>query len=767
MSMKTKSLVTILAFFLLACLTACGGGPSGQAAAGGAAPTPPVAPSAPAVGDAEYEALIQQMYIVYFGRPADPAELAQRMQSFRAAGVPKSIDALSQSYVSDASVRNLVDNNFDTPESAQFYAAGSNLARGLVFVAYDTAFSHVPSAADADHWNVLVKDGATRRSGILLGILAGAKGGDADLLARKVRAATLFTRVLDSAGQSAIYNGPIARMIAGAMIHNTPSTPDDAALQSGVDVTVRRLSALAGGSVVDVPPGTRNVLLLASAEQMAGNGARVTALAGAIAADLNGLRPGGPAWTVRVQTAAGSVAAVRDQLRSYHSAMLIGRVPVATRQGVPALDFYRLPDCALMQADATGEVNTAAGVGIDPHCKNGLVIAVLRAASAASEISDVARKLDQMIAYHKASSAANASWIRRLFYVQAGWFGGTDAHLIDPLGAWAGLTMYAQNVISYPDEGTATQRRDAFVDCITHGNEICGADLHGAPELLQFEGPGSAGVFYSSDSVDWRPADLAAGAVQAKYITLDSCGTQNFLSDQSVGAALLMNGSALLTRGNVETTWISNAKEQDVVRSEYAMLQNGSTFAETVFGRMENTPDSLQGDPFITMRPVPGGLQPRLVVDGMHFNGGANAYTINLPDSLNGSRLIHVITYTNRGDADLHLRLSVTPVNIGVDAGDSRGYQRLGSDGSVFYTDFVQTFSNGTVLSYPAIEVETYGGAMHATLKPGQSVAVTYRMNVDSGSTPVSAGQYSWDLVNTSDDPSSARVVITMKARVR
>ncbi|MFA9217777.1 MAG: hypothetical protein ACEQSK_11815 [Sphingomonadaceae bacterium] len=120
--------------------------------------------------------------------------------------------------------------------------------------------------------------------------------------------------------------------------------------------------------------------------------------------------------------------------------------------------------------------------------------------------------------------------------MKAGWFGGMDAHLIDQVGACAGLTRYAQSAILYPDVGLAVQRRDTFVDCITHGNEICGANLHGAPELLQFEGTGSAGVFYSSDTVDWRPSTLAARAVQPKYIALDSCSTQNFFFDQSAGA---------------------------------------------------------------------------------------------------------------------------------------------------------------------------------------------------------------------------------------
>ncbi|MBA5639512.1 hypothetical protein H3H37_20845 [Duganella sp. LX20W] len=773
--MTIKAAISVLAVVLTACLSACGGGGSSQspaqASTGGTTTVPvpntPATPGAPTAGDIAYENLIQQLYLAYFGHPPDPAGLTAQMQAFHAAGAPTTPAELSQAYASNPTVRNLVENSFNTLESNQFYYTGSNAGLGFVSVVYDTLFSHLPNAADAKYWDSLLQDGHTARSAIMLSILAGAQGSNADILARKVRAGTLLTHSLDVTGQSASYAGPIARMIVGAMIHNTASMQDDSALQSSIDATLRRLSLLVTGTVVEAPAGARNVLLLTAADQMAGNGARVRALASALSADLNGLRPGGPTWTVTVKVAADTVAAIRSQLRSYHSAILIGRVPVPTKQEIPELDYYRLPDCPLIQVNDAGEVSTSGDVAADPRCNNGLLISVLRGRSAASDMSDVGRKLDQMIAYHKSSSATNMSWGRRLFYVQAGWFGGPSVHMVDQMNAWAGSTMFPQDAISYPDAGSSVQRRDAFVDCIIHGNEICGANLHGAPLELQFEGPGTPDVFYSSDMVSWHPADLVAGAVQAKYITLDSCGTQNFLVDQSVGTTLLMNGNALLTRGFVEPTWISNTAEADVIRNEYGLLQNGATFAEALSGRLDNSSGSIQGDPYITMRPAPGGPQPKLVIDGTHVNSGVSAYSINLPDSVNGSRLAHIITYSNRGNADLHLRIGVAPTRISVDMGDSRGYQRIGSDGSVFYTDFVQTFSDGSVLAYPSIETETYGGAMHATIKPGQSMAVTYRMKVDGGSAPVKAGQYVWDMVNTSDDPASGRVTISLMARVR
>lgn len=748
-------------------LVSCGG--SAQQEHGPGATT--ITPSTPNVAvtvDPEYENLVQQLYIAYFGRPADPAGLTLQIQAFRALSAPKTIGKLSEAYASNPAVRDLVDSFANSPESNQLYNQAPNLGN-FVSAVYDNAFSHKPDAAGAERWNALLQDGRTARSSVLLAILASAQGSDVDLFARKVRVATLFTRNLDAAGQSAIYLDPVAQLVVRSMIHNIPAMQDDGTIRTSIDAATRRLSALNTGSFVEAVAGVHKIILLVSTDQLANNGARVSALAEALMSDLNRLRPGGPTWTVTIITAAGTIAAIRDQLRPYDSAILIGRIPVATKSGAPRPDVYRLPNCPLLKVDGTGEVSSLSDSGIDPRCKNGLVISILRGQSPQTESGDVARKLDQMIAYHKSSSVMNTSWARRLRYVQAAWVGGPDVHQAGMSDAWSGLAMFAHDVISYLDAGSSVQRRDAFVDCLTHNNEICGANLHGAPQVIQFEGPGTPGVFYSSDSIDWSPSNLVAQFVQAKYITLDSCSTQNFLVDHSVGTALLMNGNALLTRGNVEATWISNHHEEDVIRNEYALLQNGSTFAEALYGRMETTPDNIQGDPYITMRPVPQGPQPKLVIDGTHYNSGAVALPLNLPDSVNGSKLHQVVTYSNRGDADLHLRIGLVATRAGVDTGSSRGFEEVVGDGSIFWTASTQTFSDGRVLTWPAFESETYGGAMHATLKPGQSVAISYRMNpaVNVDGKPQRPGQYVWDQVNTSDDPASGRVVITMMARVR
>jgi hypothetical protein len=613
----------------------------------------------------------------------------------------------------------------------------------------------------------LMASGKASRSNVLLAILAGANGSDADLVAHKVKIASQFTRTVDAAGMRAVYDGQLANLVVRTLIRSAPSMQDDTAIQAGIEQAMSRLSALHFGSFVEAPAGTHNIVLLASSDQLAANGGRISALADALTSDLNQLRAGGPTWTVSVQAAAGTVRAVREQLRAFDSAILIGRIPMPIRNGAPRLDLYRLPDCPLLDVDGNGTVSAFSADGIDPRCRLGSIISVLRGPSLLSESNDIARKLDQLTTYHKASSLKNASWLQRINYIEAGWFGDLAHHQAGIAETWATIPAALRPILDYRDEGKAIQRRDAFVNCITQNNEICGASLHGSPQALQFEGPGVPGTFYSDDSIDWSPASLSAGSVKAKYITLDSCSTQNFLEEQSVGTRLLMSGDTLLTRGTTEITWISNHNEEAVILYEYAMLLNGSTYAEALYGRMAGSSDAIQGDPYITMKPVPPGPKPKLVIDGIHHNRGAVSLNIAFPDSVNGSKLIKVITYSNRGDADLHLRVGMLPYRLGVDTGSGNGYQGLITNGSIVYIEYVQTHSDGRVLAWPAFEMS--GDAMVAILKPGQSVGVTYRLNVPVGTDgkPSQRGQFVWQVRNTSNDPASSSVFMEMSARVR
>ncbi|MCS0630783.1 DUF4214 domain-containing protein [Telluria mixta] len=726
----------------------------------------------PASVDAEYEYLVQQLYLGYFGRPADPAGLAYFTKAYRAAGAPTTIGGLFDAYGTNAAVRNLVDAFAASEESKQLYPVCVITCYDAewVLALYQNLFSHYPDAAGDKFWVDALNLHGVTRANVLLSVLAGAQGTDADLATRKVRAAVQFTRTLDAAGQRALYDGHIANTIVRGLMHNVAGMADDAAVQANIDATIGRLADLAAGKFDEAVPGTRRILLLAAPERLADNGTRLAALAGALGNDLTALRRNGPAWSVDVAAAATTISAIRAQLEGYDGALLVGQVPIPTAGDAPFLDVYRLPDCPAFDLNAGGQVlNALALHSADPRCQNGLVLSVLRGTSPQAEAGELANKLDQMIAYHRAGASANAGWVQRFRMIEAGWFGGPAAQWGDQSDKWANVGLYPAGAISYLNEGTSVQRRDAFLDCIGQNTEMCVVNVHGAPQYLDFEGPGTPGVFYSSDSTDWNASSVAAQSVKAKYIELASCSTQNFLYPDSVGTTLLMRGNALLTRGTTTVTAVTSLYEDDIIKNEYALLQNGSTFAETVYGRLEGSPVSLQGDPWITMRPVPAGPQPKLVIDGKHQNGGALTMPITMADAVGGAGARRVVIFSNRGDADLHVRIGTIFVVTGVDYGTPQGGQYEYGENAQFETDSQQSFSDGRVLLWPNYPFEQMGGVMPVTLKPGQSVAITYRLSVRTGpdGKPKRPGLYTGQLTVTSDDPASARVYLAMQGRVR
>lgn len=722
--------------------------------------------------DDAYEPLIQQLYLGFFGRPADPAGLAYHAQVFRNAGLPATIAELAQAYHTSGLVRRLVDDFAESAESRQLYPYCEWVGCDFIWVSalYQSLFSRDPEIEGAEFWARALNANGTTRGNVLLSVLAGAQGTDAALVERKVRVASRFTDAIDNAQRRAAYTGSLANVIVRSMIHSTPSLEDEAAIQAAVERSVVALEHLSSGTVEEVAPGSRRLVLLASAERIADSATQLQDLAQAMQRDLSNLRSGGPVWSVTVMQAAASVRAIRDQLRGFDGAMLIGQIPVPESNGAPFLNVYRVPDCPDFQMDEQGVVHNGLSLySADPRCRNGAVVSVLRGTTALAEPGELKAKLDQMIAYHKDSRTANAGWLRRLRSIEAGWFGGPSSQWPDPSPLWSEIGLYADHEVTYLNQGSAIQRRDAFLDCLRSKSEMCSAHLHGAPDSLSFEGPGIVGQFYSDEGVSLNASELIPGFVKAKHIELITCSSQNFLRENSMGTSLLMRGEALLTSGMTDVVLVASHYEEDATRNEYALLQRGSTFAEAMYGRMEGSPMSLQGDPWITMRPAPSGPQPKLVIDGKHYNAGALSIPVTLPDAVGGASATRVFTFSNRGDAELHVRIGSYITQAGVDYGTERGGEHEYGHRAQYEMQHTQVFSDGRVLDWPAFALEGDGGVMPVTLKPGESVAITYRLAVRTGADgkPKRPGMYTGQLAVMSNDPASARVYLALRGRVR
>jgi hypothetical protein len=745
---------------VLALLAACNAGDS-IAPTQGTVVAASMQGSHAALGDHRH--VVQQIYLSYFGRPADPAGLAYFATRLAELGAPTDAPGMSAAYYNNPSIRRFVE-DFGFSQEFQSLFQGSHT--DFLSQVYRNLFNREPDQAGAAYWIDLLDRGAVSRTNAALAILAGAVGADRELIGKKTAFSEQFTAAVNDPEREKAYSGLDANQLVRVRLAGVSPATDSTAFAGEIDGAMLALLARHSNAFVDVDAGTKRIALLAGPEQLGPNGERLQRLATSLASDLNS-RSGqhGPAWDVSVVAAAPNAAGVREQLKSFDGAMLVGKVPVptivdrASGQVVPWLPPLQLPHCERYRFDAGGNMipDISVAVDHDPRCRLGLVLSVVRGRNDASQVQDVGGKLDQMIAYHSASAGRDSAWKRIYAYVQAAWVAGLQWDNTEHI--WDGLPLYANSEVSYVKSGSAAQRLDSFVRCIRDSNEICAFDGHGSPGAIQAEGPGIMGEFYSHDTADLRADQLAGIGIKAKFIDLRSCSVQDFMAPGSFGSSLLMGGSALLVQGYSAVSFQSLDNNRWFIAKAYPTLAYGGTIAEAYYGMTDNSPVVLQGDPYITLRPVPQGPQPKLAIDGKHFNGRTMSLPLAFPDAYDGMRTRRIVNLTNPSAVDLHVRLTAIP------AGSDVAY---GPDGP----------EPGTVFSLPFELVSPYAlspgtgqpsdlGDIVFTIKPGMSLPVTFALVPSVGADGKrSTGVYSAHFEILSDDPAASRIFLEMRGAV-
>jgi predicted lipid-binding transport protein (Tim44 family) len=76
----------------------------------------------------DYQTVVQQLYVSYFGRPADPTGLVNFESALLAANAPTDIQGLNAAYSTSPAIQSLV-NSFETSnESQNLYGSGNPTA---------------------------------------------------------------------------------------------------------------------------------------------------------------------------------------------------------------------------------------------------------------------------------------------------------------------------------------------------------------------------------------------------------------------------------------------------------------------------------------------------------------------------------------------------------------------------------------------------------------------------------------------------------------
>lgn len=151
---------------------------------------------------------VQQLYIAYFGRPADPVGLNYWAASIDAAG--GNFDSVVSGFSSSL-------------ESKALYA-GSDTSQ-LVTSIYVALFNRPPEPAGLAYWVGLIDSNTVTGPRAAYQIMTSAGPGDATAIANKVAAANAFTANIDTSAELAGYSGASSAAIARAWLAKVDATP--------------------------------------------------------------------------------------------------------------------------------------------------------------------------------------------------------------------------------------------------------------------------------------------------------------------------------------------------------------------------------------------------------------------------------------------------------------------------------------------------------------------------------------------------------------
>jgi hypothetical protein len=222
----------------LGLLTACGS----DGASSGINASSKAAHRASKVAAGDYEEVVQELYISYFGRPADPAGLANFEAQLLAAGAPTDIQLLVQAYGNDPAVQSLIDAFGTSTESQTLY--GNGTTDDFITAIFEHVLSRAPQAAGLQFWESQLGGGLSKGNAALA-IMAGALVNtstqgqlDAALIANRINVAEQFTTSVSSENAVGAYRGAPAAGMARNMLAGVTVNSNVGNYQATIDQTI-------------------------------------------------------------------------------------------------------------------------------------------------------------------------------------------------------------------------------------------------------------------------------------------------------------------------------------------------------------------------------------------------------------------------------------------------------------------------------------------------------------------------------------------------
>jgi hypothetical protein len=196
---------------------------------------------------AEYTAVVQSIYMGFFGRPADPQGLIFWGNSMSSKNLPTTLPELVAGYSASEDIRGILDAFAQSPESQSLYVANN---ASFINAVYLNAFNRNAEAAGRAFWSGFLDRGQYSRAQVVLFILSGGLNDDAIIAPKKVQAATTLTALLDTEQEVKSYAGDQVNEAARVMLGTITADTDMTVFRAKIDAFVASLGS------TDVPfPG--------------------------------------------------------------------------------------------------------------------------------------------------------------------------------------------------------------------------------------------------------------------------------------------------------------------------------------------------------------------------------------------------------------------------------------------------------------------------------------------------------------------------------
>jgi S-layer protein len=222
----------------------------------------------------DYAALVQQLYVSYFGRPADYFGLQSFEAQLDAMGAPKTITELNAAVQSGANpaLSKLVNSFATSDESVKLYGTDNSpigISKFLVAV-FQNVIGRTPDLGPGwDFWYNALATGQLSRANAALAIAEGAVNNtsaqgllDAKAVLNKQQVAVAFTAALDTPEKINAYSTAAAVTTATGLLKDVTATTDVAAYQATVLAAV--------GTVVSGSIASTNTSLTTAVETVTG-----------------------------------------------------------------------------------------------------------------------------------------------------------------------------------------------------------------------------------------------------------------------------------------------------------------------------------------------------------------------------------------------------------------------------------------------------------------------------------------------------------------